>query len=323
MAAPHLLPSLLSLVLLLFAGTSAQASQLRRVAVSESGDAADASAGAADGGPLLLPPSPLPAFSAAPSFGPAPATPSPAPPGPAPPAPPQSAARRCAPDDQPSDVVERFQRTWLCVELTAAAALSPATLTSAVNTSAAPPAAMRAAFDPPCDRFSLIQIAGSYKLLATRVGATLIAAASLGASTAIPKLYLSADGSFVFPSYTVVVAVVGGNVQAVAFDEGCAGCGERSGACGANTVVPAEGRLSCFVPRASCIDTPQPSNPAANSCDLKIFVVWAGEDAHGDFFTSSASRLSRFSAYPLQAAQLLQEVMRFASVAAQGALPRK
>jgi hypothetical protein len=179
---------------------------------------------------------------------------------------------------------------------------------------------LRAAFDPVCDRFSLVQAAGSYKANAARSGATLVAASSLGAASA-PKIYLTADGGSVFPTYTAIVAVVDGIVRAVAFDEGCEGCGERSGSCGANTLEPAEGRRSCFVPRAACRDTPRPSNPDANTCDLKIFFVWAGEDARGAAFTSTSSRPSRFAAYPFSAAQLWQSVTNFASSVAQGALP--
>jgi hypothetical protein len=278
---------------------------------------------------------PSPAFSAAPSFGPpAPPTAGPATPG---------AAARCAPDDQPSDAVTRFQRTWICLTLTGSSPAPPAppappTLPATPTLPAPPsppapssekfapardllaPSSLRAAFDPVCDRFALIQAAGSYKANAARTGATLVAASSLGAASA-PKIYLTADGAFVFPTYTAIVAVVDGIVRAVAFDEGCEGCGERSGSCGANTLEPAEGRRGCFVPRAACRYTPQPSNPDASTCDLKIFVVWAGEDVRGAAFTSTSTRPSRFSAYPFSAAQLWNSVTNFASSVAQGALP--
>jgi hypothetical protein len=182
--------------------------------------------------------------------------------------------------------VERFQRTWVCLTLSA----SPRANTSAGDFGALATSGMRAVFDPPCDRFTLVQAAGSYKAFAARSGASLVTVSSLGAASP-SKVWLSEDGGFVFPVHTAIVAVVDGRVQAVAFDEGCAGCGVRSGYCGANTLVPAEGRVSCFVPRAACVDTPRPANPDANSCDLKVFVVWAGEDARGAFFTSSSSRL--------------------------------
>ena len=275
--------------------------------------------------PPLPPLSPSPAFSAAPSFGPgvpsappAPPEPSAPPAPPAPPAPTPTQQRRCAPEDQLSDRVVRLERTWVCLTLSGNPAAPPQPASANAPVGAAPLASVRAAFDPPCDRFSLVQVSGSYRAFADQRGATLVSAASLGAASAGAKIWLSADGSFVFPSYTVIVAVVAGSVRAVAFDEGCTGCGERSGACGANTLEVSAGLSSCFVPRSTCVDTPQPDNPSANSCDLKVFFVWAGEDSRGAYMTSTSSRLSRFASYPAQAAQLWQQVASWASAAAQG-----
>ena len=261
-------------------------------------------------GPAPLPPPPP---SAAPSFGPGPApatvTAAPAP------APPPLSQPRCAPAGEPSDSVTRLSSTYVCITLIASATNASS---SAAGTT------LRAVFTPFVDIFSLVQVAGSFKRFSSGGGAVTVSASSLGSATADAKIWLSADGSQVFPTQTVIIAVSSaGNVQAAAFDEGCFGCGgARGGACAANTLAAeGGGHVSCYVPRVDCVDTPQPGNPHANTCDLKVFFAWAGEDAQGAYMTSTSQRLSRFSAWPLQAAQLWASVTSFASRTVQGALP--
>ena len=178
---------------------------------------------------------------------------------------------------------------------------------------------MRAAFDATCDSFSLVTITGSYARYSALNSGVLVGTSSLGFSSSSVagglKLYLSPDGNAVFPTWTVIISVVSGNIVLVSFDEGCSLCGQHSSACSANSLSAQPGQTSCFVPRADCKDLAQSQasgggsgggggGVTGNSCDLRVFFVWSGDAADGSAFQSSAKRPSRFSAWPLQATQL-------------------
>lgn len=52
----------------------------------------------------------------------------------------------------------------------------------------------------------------------------------------------------------------------------------------------------CFIPAEECIaegnaNTGETENP----CDLKLYVVWTGTDANGNYLTSSSKRFSAFN----------------------------
>ncbi|RYG52320.1 hypothetical protein EON67_01505 [archaeon] len=95
-----------------------------------------------------------------------------------------------------------------------------------------------------------------------------------------------------YTTYTYIIQVDKGNITSVVMDTGCYLCG--ADACGA---ASSTGHENCYVKTDACQSTANGENIVANSCDPKIFVVWTGTDADGEYLTSAGYRLSRFRRY--------------------------
>lgn len=142
------------------------------------------------------------------------------------------------------------------------------------------------------------------------------------------KLYIDVDSNgnqVVYPLYTAIVHVVQGKASYVTFDEGCfLGCddtGTGVGTCGANckdAAADPHQMRSCYMTAAECQDVPTADSPDANTCDLKLFVVWTGTDASGQFFVSSGKRFSRFRSFPVGVQSLWNSIKNAAATAVQG-----
>lgn len=127
-------------------------------------------------------------------------------------------------------------------------------------------------------------------------------------ATAAAKLYAFQDpnggGRRFIPVYTAIVQAEKGIVTSVSFDEGCFLCDAMSDACVTNGQQVAGGppldvsaHRGCAVPADQCEAQPTPNNPDANTCDLKLFIVWTGSDVKGEYLTSVGKRFSRFRSY--------------------------
>lgn len=138
------------------------------------------------------------------------------------------------------------------------------------------------------------------------------------------------SGYYIFPTYTVILHVVQGDLQRITWDETCL-CPETITSSSSSAVcLPNTDRMmmnnittimnisttgsgneiptSCALPITSCTHQPTKEFPFANSCDLQLFFVWTGTDSNGQFFTSSSKRFSRFRAWPAQLTQLWESI---------------
>jgi hypothetical protein len=70
---------------------------------------------------------------------------------------------------------------------------------------------------------------------------------------------------------------------------------------------------SCAVQESECVAQPSEANPQANTCDLKLFVVWTGTDTGGNYFLSASRRFSRFRMYGGGLGYVWERVKRTAS----------
>jgi hypothetical protein len=218
-------------------------------------------------------------------------------------APALAATNVCGPPDGGGTSIARGGLTWVCITLGGATAV----------------------FTPSADELSMLEVSGSFAAYATNSTAgsagapVLLTVASLGArseadaSASAPsaKLYaatLGGERTFV-PTYTAIVHVERGVAARVTFDEGCFFCEAGGPACLPNALsanatrsddppVDAGSARSCTLREAECAQQSTPDNPLANSCDLKLFVVWTGTDVDGMYFTSAGRRFSRFAAFP-------------------------
>lgn len=149
-------------------------------------------------------------------------------------------------------------------------------------------------------------------------------------STASLKLYTDAAGGTrrYFPIYTAIVQMVDGIVKSVTFDEGCFFCDSASPQCVTNALPVTGGapvadthQQGCFMTTAECTPVARPDNPNANSCDLKIFVVWTGTDASGNYLMSAGKRFSRFRQYSLGLSTVWDDIKTTAANAVNRAIP--
>lgn len=186
-------------------------------------------------------------------------------------------------------------------------------------------------FNPKLDTLSAFLISGSHKMAQSNPGQPLsFSVTSNGMSSAdvttvagSRKLYYQPGGAGgggggsgsgrYFPLYTAIIHLDKGKVVSVTFDEGCL-CGSLSDSCATNYLEgslaadPAAQELagkhmkSCFIPEEQCtaMEGAGVANPNANSCDLKLFVVWAGEDSKQNKMRTANHRFSRYNAFPVQ-----------------------
>lgn len=136
-----------------------------------------------------------------------------------------------------------------------------------------------------------------------------------------------------FPILTIVISVKQGKVQALTWDDGCHFCQDATDECASNIFTLPTNRFNetmkvsdnvigklmldglgknCRVKADPGMDIIQkakdctgPSCSQYNkfcidgNCDLKLFVVWTGTDAEGNYFKSASLRFSRFAKYSI------------------------
>lgn len=130
--------------------------------------------------------------------------------------------------------------------------------------------------------------------------------------TSLPRVYrqtdLVADSNgnvtstvYVWPLLTAVVHVVDGRVDALTWDDGCFFCDANGDLCKFNAMDPSLYKLYPEPEFRGCAETVTScsTEDESNSCDLKLYVVWTGTDANGDFFRSAGLRFSRFRSFGL------------------------
>ena len=129
-----------------------------------------------------------------------------------------------------------------------------------------------------------------------------------------------------FPIYTAIITLDRGVVRSVAFDEGCFFCATNTPQCDYNamhanfsqTIYDPELK-GCRLEQASCYPSTfsaaslavnasaanatanatavfggNSTLPPSSSCDLRVYVVWAGTDARGNGLLSANKRFSRY-----------------------------
>lgn len=213
-------------------------------------------------------------------------------------------ATRCAPPGTADSSVTRYEKTWICLDI----------------------GGSRAVINPEADRFTAVEVPGSFAKYKAAGTATTFSVTSLSAASDDPsmttssyKYYTKADAGDgavrVFPVYAVTVHVELGVPIAVTFDEGCSFCDARTDSCRvnglpANTSVAAlpEDMTSCTMGESECMPRADSAIPGANTCDLKVFVTWTGTDTKGQFFTSASKRFSRYRAWPIGVQSLWQSI---------------
>jgi len=117
-----------------------------------------------------------------------------------------------------------------------------------------------------------------------------------------PQVYSST--SHVAQLLNLVINMHEGEISSFAWDTGCAGCGPsrcmqsakkldvlRGGGFSADT--------SAFFDRGACGQEVTRCSPDDFSCDLKLFITWAGTDRSGNHLRSAGTRLSKFTGHSL------------------------
>lgn len=134
-----------------------------------------------------------------------------------------------------------------------------------------------------------------------------------------PCLYGNGSEIFTVPLYTVIVGMANGVVSSVTYDDGCFFCASNGADCVATAidttrhtyVNDSSSMINCRQAAAYCYpaatatvnDTGAATTNYTGSslpqspCDLKVFVVWTGTDADGQYLTSAGKRFSRFRQY--------------------------
>ena len=127
-----------------------------------------------------------------------------------------------------------------------------------------------------------------------------------------------------FPIFTVILTLDNGVVQSVAFDEGCFFCAENTPQCDYSALHANFSQTifdptlkGCRLEQSACYPASfsgasladnnatnatnatlvPPGNatvPAADACDLRVYVVWTGTDARGNGLMSANKRFSRY-----------------------------
>ena len=151
------------------------------------------------------------------------------------------------------------------------------------------------------------------------------------------KVYASEDAkkpTYVYPVLTAVVSVNQGKVAAITWDDGCYFCDGvvqvadgKNPLCQPNMFIGAKetlkplneeqleraqvdgGGKNCLVYGEGSSSFQESNSNNANQedcsnegeCDLKVFVVWTGTDANGDYFKSAGLRFSRFQQFSVSA----------------------
>jgi hypothetical protein len=119
----------------------------------------------------------------------------------------------------------------------------------------------------------------------------------------------------VFPVLTAVISVKLGEVIGITWDDGCHFCADTGDMCVSNIFTlpktsfnstvkvsdTALKKLSLDGEGKNCkvgVDRCTGSN--GGECDLKVYVVWTGTDAQGNYLKSASLRFSRFAQYSIK-----------------------
>jgi hypothetical protein len=214
------------------------------------------------------------------------------------------AAEVCAPDGQIWPL-ERFKPAYVCLTIND----------------------KRAVFDTLTDSFRSVELTGSFNnWVKGQSGDVLLSVASMGGSSTDTTFSLSANKLYaltpppnlavgsanperlVISVYTVVIAVEEGIVQSITFDDGCFLCGGNdSPTCVVNArqITPGGAAVDeavqrgCATPISQCRDLPpapggNSTASVSNTCDLRLWITWAGTDVKNRYFTSFNKRFSRY-----------------------------
>jgi hypothetical protein len=93
----------------------------------------------------------------------------------------------------------------------------------------------------------------------------------------VKRFYKKEDVELYVPLLSAVVNLDQGNVTSVVWDDTCAQCDDADCVDG----------KACGTSSSSC----------GGECDIRIYLVWSGKDANGEYSTSRSFMPSRFQAF--------------------------
>eukprot|EP00753_Platysulcus_tardus_P016467 PLAT5741.1.p1 GENE.PLAT5741.1~~PLAT5741.1.p1 ORF type:complete len:210 (+),score=50.46 PLAT5741.1:56-685(+) len=141
------------------------------------------------------------------------------------------------------------------------------------------------AFRPVADDMTAMVVEGGYDALTAAISGDIsVTVASMDVSITLPSIKKFVSGPSVVSVLTAIVTVDKGTVINVSWDNGCY-------ACDADVPSQCVAGLDCGGNANQC---------DKGSCDPRVYVVWSGTDADGNFFTSSRLRFSRFQSYSVR-----------------------
>ena len=183
-------------------------------------------------------------------------------------------------------------------------------------------------FELAADKYAAVQLFGAHDANVGSTQEVTFSVASIQASSVNTSISTAAYKRYAFTdsgerrfitTYTAIIHVTSGVVDSIEFDEGCMLCGSLSPQCvGSGLAVDAlhpvpDYQTNCYVPDSGCATLLGAGASTANSCDLKVFVVWTGTDAAGVFLTSANNRFSRYASFSLQLQNMWNSVSNVGS----------
>ena len=200
-----------------------------------------------------------------------------------------------------NSIITRYSKTSICIEF-----VNPRTFSSGSTSQLT-----RALFDPIADSLSSITVQGSYALNNVSLESTLLVVSSNAASSAMSSLTGAIPGGakfyinegHIFNLYTIIITVLSGKVTLISLEEGCFFC-QHSHDCTANAPDASPYQRSCHLYTNDCID----NGSGGNTCDLRFFIVWQGDDQYESPLTSAGRRPSRFAMYQVAGQQILDQM---------------
>lgn len=157
---------------------------------------------------------------------------------------------------------------------------------------------------PDADDFSRFSVKGSWNsstiildpLLTTFGTEVGVHVESLG-KYSFQKAFRKADEEKTFPLHTAIIDVDQGEVTGISWDDGCHFCGSSD--CELNTYtysgeLAKDSGKDCYWLDSECPEEGIEGS-VSSLCQLTVYVVWTGTDSKGNYFTSSAKRLSMYA----------------------------
>jgi len=109
-----------------------------------------------------------------------------------------------------------------------------------------------------------------------------------------PMVY--ANPNYVVQFLNLVINLRDGLISSFAWDNGCQGCGPSNCMASSQTLDMANGKASdAKLSQGACGQEVSRCTDGSPTCDLKIFVTWAGTDKNGRNALSAGMRLSKFT----------------------------